>query len=109
MGGEKFSHPLCSQLLTGSPPHGRGKGIHAVCCTPNNGITPAWAGKSDNPAVNKNDDRDHPRMGGEKLSGCVWLRAYAGSPPHGRGKALELENALLLNGITPAWAGKSYT
>ena len=47
-------------------------------------------------------------MGGEKsLSvSSVWSRT--GSPPHGRGKdALEFAG-FIVEGITPAWAGKRF-
>ena len=51
--------------------------------------------------------RDHPRMGGEKLILLVTTPGREGSPPHGRGKVMQVCIATGLRGITPAWAGKS--
>ena len=67
MGGEK---PLLGSLVLpalGSPPHGRGKEIWNEFFRDQNGITPAWAGKSFNVAFFCVALKDHPRMGGEKL------------------------------------------
>ena len=51
--------------------------------------------------------KDHPRVGGEKVFLIVMVSKTRGSPPRGRGKALA-ENALRQHfRITPAWAGKS--
>ena len=52
---------------------------------------------------------DHPRVGGEKLMFSTLPHSHLGSPPRGRGKGGA--GALILGqiGITPAWAGKSYT
>ena len=50
--------------------------------------------------------KDHPRVGGEKVFLIVMVSKTRGSPPRGRGKALA-ENALRQHfRITPAWAGK---
>ena len=46
-------------------------------------------------------------MGGEKTLQKRWTRPAAGSPPHGRGKALALGMTCSSLRITPAWAGKS--
>ena len=54
------------------------------------GLTPAWAGSTDSPALWRDHTQAHPRMGGEH---CDWhdaYTAYLGSPPHGRG-ALDME------------------
>ena len=51
--------------------------------------------------------RDHPRVGGEKSSSWVHLTSQKGSPPRGRGKAGHPAVHVLLERITPAWAGKS--
>ena len=85
--GEK--HRLSAFCLTevGSPPHTRGKGgikmpqLHHI--------------------------GDHPRIRGEKYyrneDGGIGL----GSPPHTRGKAERRRTTLTMDGITPAYAGKS--
>ena len=70
-------------------------------------ITPAWAGKRDGFRTMQRPRRDHPRVGGEKIGG-TWERVEGeGSPPRGRGKALDHNDQSAGQGITPAWAGKS--
>ena len=51
-------------------------------------------------------DKDHPRVGGEKLSVCGGICAGLGSPPRGRGKVPPCQFGYIWLGITPAWAGK---
>ncbi len=51
-------------------------------------------------------DRDHPRVGGEKLRDPAFFGCWLGSPPRGRGKVRHIHLAAALIGITPAWAGK---
>ena len=50
--------------------------------------------------------RDHPRVGGEKLSLFRFIAFLLGSPPRGRGKALPGRQLAEPRGITPAQAGK---
>ena len=72
------------------------------------GITPAWAGKRQRPAICWTLQGDHPRVGGEKnISRIVWY-SFRGSPPRGRGKVLCVALCIDFLGITPAWAGKRY-
>ena len=64
----------------------RGKAHFKQALLEHLGITPACAGKSTVVAVVVEDNKDHPRMCGEKP-----IRAYVkiwneGSPPHVRGK-----------------------
>ena len=54
-----------------------------------------------------NDFEDHPRVGGEKILHFSSSVQKRGSPPRGRGKAMNFGGGLLSTGITPAWAGKS--
>ena len=70
MGGEKIAKAQNEQLQQGSPPHGRGKVslIGVTDIAP--GITPAWAGKRGEYGEQTARPQDHPRMGGEKSSGC---------------------------------------
>ena len=107
VGGEKpFSKsPLFRR--SGSPPRGRGKECTGDTCKPNTRITPAWAGKSAVPVVIFSIAWDHPRVGGEKWSAVRVCRHGWGSPPRGRGKAAGIAEICILDGITPAWAGKS--
>ncbi len=46
-------------------------------------------------------------MGGEKAIVAAPVASVAGSPPHGRGKAVQCGCGGEVIGITPAWAGKS--
>ena len=106
MGGEKNGTGKSGRTGKGSPPHGRGKGLHRKYYKLVTRITPAWAGKSYYEALARGGSRDHPRMGGEKLISTVFLFPPIGSPPHGRGKGFDALEFSGLIGITPAWAGK---
>ncbi len=90
MGGEKSKTRCIPCARRGSPPHGRGKASSGRTCAGAAGITPAWAGKRYDQLGRRAEGQDHPRMGGEKSTGCRSFRPFWGSPPHGRGKA---ENA----------------
>ena len=52
-------------------------------------------------------DKDHPRLCGEKRQPEHTGGHLIGSPPPMRGKAVQLDFARPLKGITPAYAGKS--
>ena len=109
VGGEK---PICAFLTGwtwGSPPRGRGKVFEPNFCQRRRGITPAWAGKSQGFGVKLLHNRDHPRVGGEKLAGRYVYSDPSGSPPRGRGKDLQSPESVDHLWITPAWAGKSCT
>ena len=72
------------------------------------GITPAYAGKSVPVRSRVAPTRDHPRVCGEKHRRTPYGRSLSGSPPRMRGKgAFELLDCQL-DGITPAYAGKSF-
>ena len=72
------------------------------------GITPAYAGKSQRTAFPVAGGQDHPRVCGEKCPNCGRKMKQQGSPPRMRGKgAFELLDCQL-DGITPAYAGKSF-
>ena len=93
----------------GSPPRMRGKVSELVdgCCR--RGITPAYAGKSGTPFSCHNENGDHPRVCGEKCELVFSLVTLLGSPPRMRGKARGAWDDKARKGITPAYAGKSYT
>ena len=97
----------CTNSVPGSPPRGRGKGKARNAVTHQLRITPAWAGKSICLALPITAPRDHPRVGGEKGQAYPCTRKPQGSPPRGRGKGRCHHLVILVNGITPAWAGKS--
>ena len=87
MGGEKsVAHSFC-RMYPGSPPHGRGKVMKANKKVKENGITPAWAGKSRECRYALTNEWDHPRVGGEKPARSSCKAVSSGSPPRGRGKA----------------------
>ena len=71
------------------------------------GITPAWAGKSIILRERHLRTQDHPRVGGEKIAVQKNGTRKRGSPPRGRGKVTHYNEWLYNAGITPAWAGKS--
>ena len=85
----------------------RGKAVNAYVTFLHVGITPAYAGKSWLAHDYRRKIRDHPRLCGEKAQDNITPHEGAGSPPPMRGKALELNGASELIGITPAYAGKS--
>ena len=106
MGGEKARDAQPSGPRTGSPPHGRGKDVKDKPALILRGITPAWAGKRARRPSWSYGGGDHPRMGGEKVGMSSSAFFIMGSPPHGRGKGLDLLAVDGDGGITPAWAGK---
>ena len=107
MGGEKNKELEGVWLPMGSPPRGRGKDEPAAAAGKASRITPAWAGKRNRSRIQNNQEKDHPRMGGEKRSSTSPIKLLKGSPPHGRGKVVYLSVSIFSARITPAWAGKS--
>ena len=82
---------FCNDLtvLTGSPPHARGKAHSGSPDDFRCRITPACAGKRHRPCPSPAQRPDHPRMRGEKSISPFPSPSLAGSPPHARGKDLE--------------------
>ena len=93
--------------MPGSPPRMRGKASRGGLILKDDGITPAYAGKSIQTFQFVQYHRDHPRVCGEKhfrrAAGVFW----AGSPPRMRGKAGSSPASGTFDRITPAYAGKS--
>ena len=87
--GEKALDAVFWALVTGSPPHTRGK------------APPGWQSSY--------LSGDHPRTRGEKQGLFPMKPHLGGSPPHTRGKADYIALVGVGGGITPAHAGKSYT
>ena len=106
MGGEKEFQCKDRTEGLGSPPRGRGKELVRLCHLGEQGITPAWAGKSLLCLALPGFPRDHPRVGGEKAVSVSIRHSRTGSPPRGRGKVSCTYTAICSKGITPAWAGK---
>ena len=92
-----------------SPPRVRGKALHAELACFRVGITPAYAGKSCSSWLRCSRCGDHPRVCGEKSAGQAWVHPARGSPPRMRGKADIAVSLNGLEGITPAYAGKSFS
>ena len=86
MCGEKEFVPTESGTYLGSPPHVRGKAIINIDIEVSVRITPACAGKRAVFTRKICQDKDHPRMCGEKSRSTYEMRVTLGSPPHVRGK-----------------------
>ena len=95
-------------MLSGSPPHTRGKAVISVFVSTLVRITPAYAGKSFNEQIRVISFRDHPRIRGEKFRFPWLLSSRLGSPPHTRGKDFIETPPFNIIRITPAYAGKRY-
>ena len=91
----------------GSPPRMRGKVAAAVPALFLRGITPACAGKSEKQVPFLPPYQDHPRVCGEKARTLIVQDEPQGSPPRMRGKAAFDTGHRQVEGITPAYAGKS--
>ena len=84
----------------------RGKGSGGNGPLFDGGITPACAGKRFDQRRQFVESEDHPRMCGEKLRMCRRTVARLGSPPHVRGKVVDMFQIINAMRITPACAGK---
>ena len=105
--GEKPSAFQSRTRLPGSPPPMRGKAdVPPPDFLPPR-ITPAYAGKREQIAQNAPRIEDHPRLCGEKSHSRKTACNQVGSPPPMRGKASQEQPKILLQRITPAYAGKS--
>ena len=85
----------------------RGKGPQHLPPALQNGITPAYAGKSFGSFCFLSFRQDHPRVCGEKQAAVALPQPVLGSPPRMRGKVVLSSENPLCRGITPAYAGKS--
>ena len=105
--GEKISSPITLPISSGSPPRMRGKDISFEMCLFSFGITPAYAGKSQQLRQLCQESQDHPRVCGEKGRKVTSQLSELGSPPRMRGKGFNAGDKFHVVGITPAYAGKS--
>ena len=106
--GEKSLVCKYRSRALGSPPPMRGKVSRKFFRKMLTRITPAYAGKSCQPATTGKRRQDHPRLCGEKPDIIRGIMTSIGSPPPMRGKVLDSEVSLRCYGITPAYAGKRY-
>ena len=104
--GEKRFSAVFQRAMSGSPPRMRGKEDRVLRGVLRVGITPAYAGKRAWFSYCGCQDRDHPRVCGEKALSTFSSRKYSGSPPRMRGKVLCGRSSGGRHGITPAYAGK---
>ena len=105
--GEKWPRRNMTGFGLGSPPRMRGKvPYHRQVCL-QNGITPAYAGKSSTLPPTLPITWDHPRVCGEKDHLATIFFCRPGSPPRMRGKGQVVELGGPGVRITPAYAGKS--
>ena len=86
----------------------RGKETPSLVVVRGSRITPAYAGKSLPEELEQALPKDHPRVCGEKACMQCTLQGHGGSPPRMRGKGRRNGRAFPGNGITPAYAGKSF-
>ena len=91
----------------GSPPPMRGKATAPAGTEIPTRITPAYAGKRKNASEAGRQQRDHPRLCGEKVYNINTGKLQPGSPPPMRGKDIAEPETCPQIGITPAYAGKS--
>ena len=105
--GEYDLNMYHSLHLRGSPPPTRGIRNSPVLYEPSVGITPAYAGNTNNFLLECFRGRDHPRLRGEYISGALRALRPSGSPPPTRGIQNNARNGLKSSGITPAYAGNT--
>ena len=105
--GEKVHGYRIHRLEGGSPPPMRGKVFLAPLVLSVIRITPAYAGKRGETATVNVGFEDHPRLCGEKWGSQVHTWTKQGSPPPMRGKGHIRAIDTVVEGITPAYAGKS--
>ena len=91
----------------GSPPHARGRYSLAPAVEIPIRITPACAGKTPVEYFGLEVVRDHPRMRGEDHARRRIRVPGVGSPPHARGRLHLNSRRIVVQGITPACAGKT--
>ena len=126
--GEKDASQRKHLSHLGSPPPMRGKVRRKNEAYIHEGITPAYAGKSNikihriygdkgspppmrgkalRSAVRRSAAVDHPRLCGEKADHSAACTGWTGSPPPMRGKVSFPDFPWSCDRITPAYAGKS--
>ena len=107
VGGENRSAATPIRSFVGSSPRGRGKRRRGPALRRQEGLIPAWAGKTLIRASVSSAVAAHPRVGGE--NGLPWCAraGTAGSSPRGRGKPDRSDRGRYWRGLIPAWAGKT--
>ena len=88
MRGEDAIATMSGILVSGSPPHARGRPFGRRVAASADGITPACAGKTRALRRDAASEEDHPRMRGEDDCPASRTPRPIGSPPHARGRQL---------------------
>ena len=107
--GEEHPFAVLVHNAIGSPPRVRGRDSRTIENRPSTGITPARAGKSPPGGSCRWAGRDHPRACGEEAPVALTVKGMMGSPPRVRGRVPPGLFQRVLQRITPARAGKSFT
>ena len=108
MGGENNTTLTLSTWNDGSSPRGRGKHRDADPRRRQEGLIPAWAGKTGAYSVAWSSGWAHPRVGGENDPTDPTHPLATGSSPRGRGKRGQMIEEPKPGRLIPAWAGKTY-
>ena len=107
VGGENLVETSLLASCPGSSPRGRGKLDGELLGQVDDGLIPAWAGKTLAASGCAAGCGAHPRVGGENLACALPSAVTQGSSPRGRGKPdLDQSQTLVLR-LIPAWAGKT--
>ena len=94
-------------MLRGSPPRVREKPVTSLSKALGGRITPACAGKTYHRNGNSYVRWDHPRVCGKNTATRQSVGRTSGSPPRVREKRKETSRPIVIEGITPACAGKT--
>ena len=105
--GEKVVLDELHFAAGGSPPRVRGEVSSSSDGQRALRITPACAGRRDRQQAAQYWYKDHPRVCGEKSTGCATRLPCAGSPPRVRGEVRPRRDVSRPARITPACAGRS--
>ena len=103
-------HSTPSSTLTrrrGSPPRMRGTQSPFRQLGDHLGITPAYAGNTQNKRDRLEEVWDHPRVCGEHSASSHFKNCASGSPPRMRGTQEIMRIYISGKGITPAYAGNT--
>ena len=100
VGGENQIDSSAGNRLPGSSPRGRGKHLCADAVAWDQGLIPAWAGKT----VREGFQAPHPARDLD-----AHRPSLPGSSPRGRGKRSSLRSTRTTKRLIPAWAGKTDT
>ena len=99
---------LVGNLVPGSPPRVREERSYEQDTNGPLRITPACAGRTNNPSPRSCAMEDHPRVCGKNSRCLSIMLTFPGSPPRVREERLHRFGDLDSEGITPACAGRTH-